>query len=130
MDRMQPPPNFYGAPYPNTNMDPNGPYKQPYVSQQPPQPQSNAANNNSYPPSTPPSMEDDDHNMKWSTNFYKGKHMKVFCSFPDSSQWHDVIFDGYLEYSENDHLVIRDIKTNHYMIIVAVYVNYIELLDA
>lgn len=134
MDRMQPPPpNYYGVPYPSTN-----PNEQPQMMPGPGREAPNYYGNNASPmqnnmPSnnnTNTNNNEIEHTFKSSTNAYIGKKMKVYCSFPDSSKWHDVIFEGRLVYAENDHLILRNLNTDLWTIIVSVYINYIELSEA
>ncbi len=129
MDRMQPPPpNYYGVPYPSAS-----PMDQPmmgraapnYNGPQPPQPNGSTAGN-----SQNENVNDTENTFKSSTNHYIGKKMKVYCSFPDSAKWHDVIFEGRLVYAENDHLILRSLETEFWTIIVSVYINYIELSES
>ncbi len=139
MDRMQPPPpNYYGVPYPSSaSMEqpmmgraaPNYTGPQP---PQPPQPSQVPPQSNVPSQGNPQSdySNETENTFKSSTNNYIGKRMKVYCSFPDSSKWHDVIFEGRLVYAENDHLVLRSLETNLWTIIVSVYINYIELEEA
>ena len=129
MDRMQPPPNYYGTPYPNPNVDPSA-YKQPYVGPQPPQP------NQPITPSNQPIPQPDVYEQMYNgqgnltpVSYYLGKRMKIYCSFPDSSKWHDVIFEGTLIEAAADRMIIRNVSNNMVTIIVGVYINYIEMME-
>lgn len=145
MDRMNPPPNYYGAMYPGSNA-PGPSYNS--------NPQMNPMN-------PPPFNEENDLGMKVSneknslnesTNegyleiqdgvesvkkFYDeikkwistqvGNKVKVYCAFTDSTLWHDKIFEGTLVSASDNNLIVKD-ENNKLTIIVSVYVIYIELI--
>lgn len=56
----------------------------------------------------------------------KGKKVKVYVSFPDSTEWRDKIFEGTIEQAGRDHLIIRDPKNDHWYLILMIYLNYVE----
>ena len=138
MDRIKPPPSYYGNPYAQGGMEPGAPYNQnggygmppyqgtptgPMNNNQPPLPPTQTGNEGQYNPYTsevPPTFNT-------SLENFVGKRMKVYCSFPDSNKWHDVIFEGTLVYAANDQVILRDIQTKQLVAIVGVYVNYVEI---
>lgn len=56
----------------------------------------------------------------------KGKKIKAYVSYPDSSSWQNKIYDGIIEEAGRDHLIIRDISTNNWYLIRLIYLNYVE----
>lgn len=56
----------------------------------------------------------------------KGKKIKAYVSYPSSSAWQNKIYDGIIEQSGRDHLIIRDVKDNTWYLIKMIYLNYIE----
>ncbi len=56
----------------------------------------------------------------------KGKKAKVFCSFPDSNEWRDRIYDGIIEQSGKDHLVMSAPALGDWYLIPMIYVNWVE----
>ncbi len=137
MERMQPPPNYYGAPlgYGN-NMGQNG---------QPPTPRimnPQQGGQMQPQPSNPPIEEyplfpNQDNGATGRgyislfdvTNNNRGKPVRVYCSFTDSSKWHDVIFEGDVYYASDDHVMIKEKGSSVYVAIVSVYINYVEFLE-
>lgn len=146
MDRMTPPPNYYGAPFPGFNQGPQGPVPQ---GAQPPMPNNGNIPNNM--PSqnntqTPPvyNGQANNSNDQQETNNQlcvcytyadiahanRGKVVKVYCSFPDSSKWHDVVIEGIIYYAADDHIVIESVEEpKKYTMILGVYVNYMETYE-
>lgn len=138
MDRMKPPPSYYGNPYTQQGMEPGMPYSQGQFNGQPPyqggqmtpppppqMPNGQGMQEGQYNPYTseiPPSFNTGLEN-------FVGKRMKVYCSFPDSAKWHDVIFDGNLVYAANDQVILKDTETKLLTAIVGVYVNYVEIFE-
>ena len=59
---------------------------------------------------------------------YINKRISIFCSFTDSAEWHDEIFTGLLESVGDDYVVIYDSSLNKSILIMAVYINYIEIM--
>lgn len=146
MDRMTPPPNYYGAPFPGFNQGPQGQVPQ---GVQPPMPNNGNMPNNM--PSqnanqTPPvyNGQTNNSNDQQETNNQlcvcytyadiahanRGKVVKVYCSFPDSSKWHDVVIEGIIYYAADDHIVIESIEEpKKYTMILGVYVNFMETYE-
>ncbi len=59
-----------------------------------------------------------------------GKEAKVFCSFPDSTEWRDRIYDGILEQAGKDHLVMSSPSLGDWYLIPMIYVNWVEFEEA
>lgn len=134
MERIQPPPNYYGAPYPNAqeNMQqnpypnqmggyPQEPMGQPYPNQMPnPQMRATPSDQN---------VEEfyESFNKLVSSNL--GRQVSVHCSFTDSTLWHDKEFIGVLASAGDNYIIVYDKDVNRHYLIVAVYVDYIEFFD-
>ncbi|MBR3897819.1 MAG: spore coat protein GerQ [Bacilli bacterium] len=56
----------------------------------------------------------------------RGKKVKIFASYPDSNEWRDKVFEGIVEQSGRDHIILSDPKTGEWYLILIIYVNYIE----
>ncbi len=56
----------------------------------------------------------------------KGKKAKAFCSFPDSTEWRDRIYDGIIEESGKDHLIMSSPERGDWYLIPLIYVNWVE----
>lgn len=56
----------------------------------------------------------------------KGKKVKAYVSYPDSSAWQNKIYDGVIEQAGRDHLIIRDVNTGAWYLIRMIYLNYVE----
>ena len=135
MDRMQPPPNYYGTPYPPTDQN-NQQYQQPFMGQQ---------MNSPIPPPNgqrveKPSKQQEDYEqmMDESTsnnsvyfaqtvNDYRKKIVSVYCTFPDSAKNRDMVFRGRLISAASDHVVVEDRESGTLYIILGVYINFIEI---
>ena len=50
----------------------------------------------------------------------------VFMTFPDSNEWRDRKFDGIIEGSGRDHIVVSDPKTGSWFVLPMIYVDYIQ----
>ena len=127
MDRIQPPPNYYGAPYPqpNDNMQPNQPY--------PPQ-----MNNYNAPPFNNHIRQDlkvDENVEEFYETFNKlvstnlGRHVIVHCSFTDSTKWHDKEFVGVLASAGDNYIIVYNDQDNRHYLIVGVYIDFIEFTE-
>lgn len=134
MDRMQPPPNYYGAPYSGfgpVNPGMGQPQMNPQVSPvmaTPATPTPPTPGTQTQPNETPMQNNDyyDDSNT-YTGN--RGKRVRVYCSFTDSSKWHDVVFEGTIVFGTIDRLCVKADDKELYYVIVGVYINYIEYLD-
>ena len=56
----------------------------------------------------------------------KGKIVKAFMSFPDSVEWRDKSFEGVIEASGRDHLIISNPNTGIRYLLPLIYLNYAE----
>ena len=136
MDRMQPPPNYYGQPYPpEQNQQQN--YQQPYMGQPmnnplPPPPIAPRAEKTNKP------QEDYEQMVKGSSNDgavyftetmndYRKKNVNIYCTFPDSAKNRDMVFRGRLISAAMDHVVLEDRESGTLYIILGVYINFIEI---
>ena len=59
----------------------------------------------------------------------KGKKVKAYVSYPDSSAWQNKIYEGVIEEAGKDHLIIRDPLNNLWYLIRIIYLNYVEFLE-
>lgn len=129
MDRIQPPPNYYGAPYPQ-GVEVSHPNFAPPPNLQSPSYSSKERRDTMQPPT-----ENDTTNGDTNEYFTKfldghiGQKVKVYCSFSDSAQWHDMIFEGLLWGAGDDNIIIYDEKKDIHTLILAVYILYIEFSD-
>ena len=60
----------------------------------------------------------------------KGKLGRFYCTFPDSNDWRDSVFNGIVEQAGRDHLIVRNPSTGKWYIILMIYLNYVEFDDA
>ena len=56
----------------------------------------------------------------------KGKKVKVYASYPDSNEWRDRIYEGIIEESGRDHLILSDPTTGNWFLLRMLYINFIE----
>lgn len=56
----------------------------------------------------------------------KGKKVKAYVSYPDSSAWQNKVYDGIIEEAGRDHLIIKDVSTSSWYLIRLIYLNYVE----
>lgn len=127
MDRIQPPPNYYGGPYP-----PQGdgaPQNQPYP------PQMNGYSMSPYPPQQMREDAKQNNIEEFYESFNKlvatnlGKHVIVHCSFTDSTKWHDKEFTGVLASAGDNYIIVYSAPENRHYLIVGVYIDYIEFTE-
>lgn len=59
----------------------------------------------------------------------KGKKVRAFVSFPDSSEWKNKIFEGIIEEAGRDHLIVSNPNTGEWYLILMIYLNYVEFND-
>ena len=55
----------------------------------------------------------------------KGKMVKAYVSFPDSTEWRNKIFAGRIEEAGRDHLIISNPNTCEWDLILMIYLNYV-----
>ena len=129
MDRIQPPPNYYGAPF--SSQGEQIPQNQPYP------PQMNAYTN-MQPPFQPPLREElkaeqnveefyESFNKLVATNL--GRNVIVHCSFTDSTKWHDKEFTGVLASAGDNYIIVYNSAENRHYLIVGVYIDFIEFTE-
>lgn len=56
----------------------------------------------------------------------KGRKVKAYVSYPDSSEWKNRIYEGNIEEAGRDHLIISDIKTGEWYLIRMIYLDYVS----
>lgn len=56
----------------------------------------------------------------------KGKKVKAYFSYPDSTQWRDKVYGGIIEEAGRDHLVLSDPKTGDWYLLRMIYLDYVE----
>ena len=54
-----------------------------------------------------------------------GKKVKVYASFSDSIEWRDSIFEGIIEETGRDYILLYDNVDNKRYLLWAVYINYL-----
>lgn len=134
MDRIQPPPNYYGAPYPSSQ---EGMTNTPYPPQMGGYPQ--PPNQNIVPPYPQPTMARQEQGNSNIEEFYEslnklvssnvGRLVNVHCSFTDSTKWHDKEFIGVLASAGDNYVIIYDKDNNKHYLIIGVYIDYIEFFE-
>ena len=58
----------------------------------------------------------------------KGKKVKVYASFSDSTSWRDRMFEGTIEEASRDHLIVR-LLDGRWILIPSIYMDYVEFED-
>lgn len=56
----------------------------------------------------------------------KGKKVRVHMTFPDSTEWRDLEFNGIIEQSGRDHIILSDPSTGKWQLLLMIYVDYIS----
>ena len=141
MEKMSPPPNYFGAPYPNPSMQNSSmpfnqnQYNAPQFNTQEPRPNNEQ---NSIPSTGYNTYDDITESIKNAEVLFEtlkntvassiNKRVKVYCSFTDSSKWHDVIFEGVLVGAADDYLLFRT-SEKQIDLISRIYVNYISFFE-
>lgn len=59
----------------------------------------------------------------------KGKKVKAYVSYPDSSAWQNKVYDGIIEEAGRDHLIIMDPSTGSWFLIRMIYLDYVEFSE-
>jgi spore germination protein Q len=59
----------------------------------------------------------------------KGKNVKVFISYPDSSAWQNKEYIGIIEEAGKDHLIIKDSQTGSWYLLRMIYLDYVEFME-
>lgn len=55
----------------------------------------------------------------------KGKIVKAYVSFPDSTEWKNKVFEGRIEQAGRDHLIISNQTNGEWYLILMIYLNYV-----
>ena len=63
--------------------------------------------------------------LRWN----KGRKVKAYVSYPDSSAWQNKIYEGIIEEAGKDHLIIYDNANNLWYLIRIIYLNYVEFME-
>ena len=56
----------------------------------------------------------------------KGKKVKAYFSYPDSTEWRDKVYDGIIEEAGRDHLIMSDPKTGNWFLLRMIYLDYVD----
>lgn len=56
----------------------------------------------------------------------RGKKVEIFASYPDSSEWRNMVFKGIIEQSGRDHIILSNPQNGEWYLILLIYVNYIK----
>lgn len=59
----------------------------------------------------------------------KGRKVKAYVSYPDSSAWQNKVYEGIIEEAGKDHLIIKDNTNNVWYLIRIIYLNYVEFME-
>lgn len=59
----------------------------------------------------------------------KGKKIKAYVSYPDSSAWQNKIYEGIIEEAGKDHLIVKDNVSGTWYLIRIIYLNYVEFME-
>lgn len=55
----------------------------------------------------------------------KGKKVKAYFSYPDSTEWRDKVYNGVVEEAGRDHLIMSDPKTGDWYLLRMIYLDYV-----
>ena len=58
--------------------------------------------------------------------FNKGKKIKAYVSYPDSSSWQNKVYEGTIEQAGKDHLIIKGDVSNTWYLIRIIYLDCVE----
>ncbi len=56
----------------------------------------------------------------------KGKKVKAYFSYPDSTDWRDKVYDGVVEEAGRDHLILSEPRTGKWYLLRMIYLDYVE----
>lgn len=59
----------------------------------------------------------------------KGKSVKVYVSYPESSAWQNKEYIGIIEEAGRDHLILKDTKTGNWYLLRMLYLDYVEFTE-
>ena len=103
--------NYYGNPFPNTTPIYSG---------------NIAVPNQQLTPSTSYELPMEQSYVENILRLNKGKKVRVHYTVPDSTEWRDLEFNGIIEQSGRDHLIISDPATGNWQLLLMIYVVYIS----
>ena len=88
--------------------------------------------NNNMPSIIPPGNTNYTNNMNFEQSYIenilrlnKGKKATIHMTFPDSEQFKDREFNGIIEQSGKDHIILSDPKTGKWYLLLMIYVDFI-----
>lgn len=97
--------------------------------QNPTFPGANTPNQQMSPPQNYSNMMNDNDEQSYIENILrlnKGKLVKTYVTFPDSTEWKNKVFTGIIEEAGRDHLIISNPSTGEWYLILLIYLNYVE----
>lgn len=56
----------------------------------------------------------------------RGKKVRIHQTFPDSTEWRDLEFNGIIEASGRDHIIVSDPSNGSWHVLLMIYVDYIS----
>ena len=59
-------------------------------------------------------------------NLNRGKKAKFYVTIPGSVEWQDKIFEGIIEQSTNDYIVVSNPNTGEWYLILTIYLDFIN----
>lgn len=59
----------------------------------------------------------------------KGKIVKAYVSYPDSTEWKNKIYEGRIEQAGRDHLIISNPTNGEWYLILMIYLNYVTFTE-
>jgi spore germination protein Q len=59
----------------------------------------------------------------------KGKIVKAYVSFPDSTEWKNKVYEGRIEQAGRDHLIISNPTNGEWYLILMIYLNYVTFTE-
>lgn len=80
--------------------------------------------NSDFPSSINNNIVNDDNNILFKKN--TGKKVKIYTTFPESSEWKDKLFSGVIEGIDINYLIISDPSIGNWYLIPINKINYIE----
>jgi spore germination protein Q len=59
----------------------------------------------------------------------KGKVVTAYVSYPDSTEWKNMVYKGRIEQAGRDHLIISNQETGEWYLILLIYLNYVTFTE-
>ncbi len=59
----------------------------------------------------------------------RGKKVKIYQTFPDANEWRDKLFEGIIEESGRDHIILSDPINGKWYLLYMIYVDFIEFME-